>query len=60
MRMRSGRSVIYQAWGADRDALRDRPATRDEMGYEAAVPDKAASHRAPPAISFLYFISASG
>jgi hypothetical protein len=32
----------------------------DEIGYEAAVPDRAASHRAPPAISFLYLISARG
>jgi hypothetical protein len=30
------------------------------MGYEAAVPDKAASHEAPAASSFLYLISARG
>jgi hypothetical protein len=33
---------------------------RDEIGYEAAVPDRAVSHRAPSAISFLYLISARG
>jgi hypothetical protein len=31
---------------------------RGEMGYEAAA--RAASQRAPPAISFLYLISARG
>jgi serine/threonine protein kinase len=31
-----------------------------ERGYEAAVPDRAASHRAPRASSFLYVISARG
>ena len=29
-------------------------------GYEAAVPDRAASHETPAASSFLYLISASG
>jgi hypothetical protein len=33
---------------------------RDKMGYDAAFPDKAAFHRALPAISFLYLISARG
>lgn len=33
---------------------------RDEMGYEAAVSDRAASHDAPAASSFLYLISARG
>ena len=35
-------------------------AGRDETGYEAAVPDRTASHEAPAASSFLYLISASG
>ena len=30
------------------------------FAYEAAVPDRAASHEAPPASSFLYLISARG
>ena len=33
---------------------------RDEIGYEAAVPDRTASHEAPAASSFLYLISARG
>src|ERR1700694_1151752 len=40
--------------------VQEAVAGRDEMGYEAAVPDRAASHRAPPAISFLNLISARG
>jgi hypothetical protein len=32
----------------------------DEMGYEAAVPERAASHDAPAASSFLYLMSARG
>ena len=35
-------------------------AGRDETGYEAAVPDRTASHEAPAASSFLYLISARG
>jgi hypothetical protein len=35
-------------------------AGREEMGYEAAVPNRAASHEARAASSFLYLISARG
>ena len=45
----------------------DRPSSsgrgcagRDEMGYDAAVPERAVFHDAPAASSFLYLISACG
>ena len=41
-------------------ASRSREPSKTVGGYEAAVPERAASHDAPAASSFLYLISASG
>jgi RNA polymerase sigma factor (sigma-70 family) len=43
-----------------RNLARDHVRAGAEMGYEAAVPERAAFHDAPAAISFLYLITARG